>query len=208
MFPNFTTRINIWKGYAISSLLYQSEILVIKIPQIKKFEELEKWFLFHPNLNDNEMKELQIENKLKSNIDFNRLELPKKYGGMNLKRIEQIFSASKSKFIIRAFEFKNKDKPCFNLLFEKSELLFLKRAKGDLVHPLFTTQEKTPKLALNSWKWFYQANKVYNLIDKQTTFFPRVGDTVYDWFDKTFIHFGKEEDINLYTQSTRLFQLN
>ena len=46
LYPNFTTRVNIWKGYAISSLLYQSELIVITEKQIEQFEELEKWFLF------------------------------------------------------------------------------------------------------------------------------------------------------------------
>ena len=38
LYPNFTTRVNIWKGYAISSLLYQSEVIVITKTQIEKFE--------------------------------------------------------------------------------------------------------------------------------------------------------------------------
>ena len=36
LFPNFTTRVNIWKGYAHSSLLYQSEVITITENQKKR----------------------------------------------------------------------------------------------------------------------------------------------------------------------------
>jgi len=49
IYPIFSTKVNIWKGYAISSLLYQSEILTINENQIKEFEKLETWFLFKSN---------------------------------------------------------------------------------------------------------------------------------------------------------------
>ncbi len=132
LYPNFTTRINIWKGYAISSLLYQSEVIVITKKQVEQFEQIEKWFLFQGNLNDDEVKSIDDLSNTFSKISLQRLAQPKKYGGMNLRRIEDVFSASKTKALMRAIQDHGKMKPCNILLFERSG--FYLEGGNDIVH--------------------------------------------------------------------------
>eukprot|EP01091_Cochliopodium_minus_P010850 TRINITY_DN2972_c0_g2_i10.p1 TRINITY_DN2972_c0_g2~~TRINITY_DN2972_c0_g2_i10.p1 ORF type:complete len:358 (+),score=91.08 TRINITY_DN2972_c0_g2_i10:503-1576(+) len=50
LFPNFRTRVNIWKGYAISSLLYQSELITITKKQIAIYKEMENYFFLRATL--------------------------------------------------------------------------------------------------------------------------------------------------------------
>ena len=194
LFPNFTTRINIWKGYAISSLLYLSEILVITEKQIKKFEKMEKKFLFEKEMSGS----LDDKEKTNCNISLERLEQKRKFGGLNLKRILNIFSASKSKVIIRSMLEENKNKPCFILLREKSRKLFEKQSKFNTAHPIYTTDVSNTNLERRFWEWFWQANIIYSQIDKDLTFYPQHGQTIFDWFTKKIIHISDEKTKNLY----------
>ena len=188
LFPNFTTRINIWKGYAISSLLYQSEIIIIEEKQIEKFEKLEKHFLFDKEMNG-DLKQME---RINSSISLERLEKPKKYGGYNLKRILEIFSASKAKAVMRAMMSKNNNNPFVQLLLLKSGKLFDKQTEFNIKHPLFTTDERNFGLEKRNWKWFEQSNNEYSQIDKDLTFHPEVGDTVYDWYEEKIIYISDE----------------
>ncbi len=190
LFPNFTTRINIWKGYAISSLLYQSEVITIEEKQIEIFEKLEKYFLFEKEING-DLKEME---RINSSISLERLEQPKKYGGYNLKKILEIFSASKAKTLMRAMNNRSNLKPWNYLLLEKCSKLYDKQSKLNTAHPLFTTDERNVKLEKRVWKWFEQANIVYCEIDKDLTFYPNVGDTVFDWHNEKIINIENESE--------------
>ena len=147
LYPNFTTRINIWKGYAISSLLYQSEVIAITKNQVEHFERIEKWFLFQGNLNDVEVNSIDDLKNTFSKISLQRLALPTKYGGMNLRRIEDVFSASKTKVLMRAIQDHGKMKPCNILLFERSGF-YLKEGGKDIVHPFYLVELKTRNFSL------------------------------------------------------------
>ena len=195
IFPNFTTRVNIWKGYAISSLLYQSEIITITEKQIEKFEKLEKWFLFK-NLSQDLM-HIDKNNPIISNVSLNRLELPKKYGGMNLNKIEKIFSAAKSKNIMRSFLPGNENKICYILLKELIEKVYLKQGRNNVNHPLFSVDIRSNK-AEKEWKWFKQANNIYHLIDKEITFIPKQGDLILDQYDQKIIFLKYNCEVNKY----------
>ena len=177
IYPNFSTRINIWKGYAISSLLYQSEILTITPKQIEEFEILENWFLFKPNL-----KEIPNSKKIKSNISHDRLELSQKYGGKNLKKILTIFSASKTKTLMRSFEEKNKNKNCYILLNQMFRKIYNNQPSNNFIHPLFYANNNDEEYRLNKniWDWYNQASIVHSVLNKTSTFFPSFGNCVWD----------------------------
>ena len=195
LFPNFTTRVNIWKGYAISSLLYQSEVIVITEQQIKNFEKIETWFLFNTIINKELEAEILSENKAK--ISLERLELPKKMGGMNLRRISLVFSASKAKVLMRAMLEENRNKPCYTLLYYKSNNFYKNQAKDAPIHFYHWVNQISTKIN-NNWEWFKQAHKIFNMVDKDTTFNPKIGDTLLDLYENKVIFFHSQEEINLY----------
>ena len=194
LYPNFTTRTNIWKGYAISSLMYQSEVIVITKEQVEKFEKIEKWFLFQGNLNDPEVRSIDDLKTISSKISLERLAQPKKYGGMNLRRIEDVFSASKTKVMMRALQDHGKMKPINILLFERSEV-HLEDVKETIVHPFYLVESTSRKFNQN-WDWYKQASRIFSLIDKDCTTIPEVGDTLLDWHSSEIVYFGDEEDID------------
>lgn len=207
LFPNFTTRVNIWKGYAISSLLYQSEVIVMNEKQIEEFEKMEKWFLFSNNINDVEINSIDDLEKRKSNISLDRLELPKKYGGMNLRRIKDIFSAAKAKVLMRALLKENKTKPFSLLLFEKSELFYEMEKKENLTHLFYWVDENAKKACLQ-WEWFGQAYEIFSKIDKDYTIKPIVGDAIYDLHAREVIYFPSNEEIELYKPQSGTIPVN
>jgi hypothetical protein len=207
LFPNFTTRVNIWKGYAMSSLLYQSEVIVMSESQIKKFERMESWFLFSNNLNDVEINTVSDLKKIIPNISLDRLELPRRLGGMNLRRIEKVFSASKTKVIMRALQDNKREKPCNILLFEKSEEFFKNSiGKDQVIHYLLWVDEDTRKIN-TQWDWFKQASKIYNLVDKDCQFSPKTGDAMYDAEERIVYYFQDQNDIDLYQKQSRTFPI-
>ena len=207
LFPNFTTRTNIWKGYAISSLLYQSEVITITESQIKEFEKVECWFLFSNNLNDSEIHTVSDLKKIIPNISLERLELPKKYGGMNLRRIEDIYSASKCKFLMRALKDDKKEKPCNLLLFEKSEIYNQTlTSKHNTIHMMYWIDEEARNIN-SRWKWFKQANKIYKQIDKDCQFSPKAGDAMYDAEKREVYFFEDQRDVDLYQKMSRTFPI-
>ena len=108
---------------------------------------MEKWFLFHPNYKDNEINSNnQItlltnidKKKFISRVSLDRLEQQKYHGGMNLKQIKNIFSASKSKTLMRSLLSENKNKFCYILLDQMIEKIYIKQPKYNFIHPLFYT---------------------------------------------------------------------
>jgi len=48
------------------------------------------------------------------------------------------------------------------------------------------------------WIWFEQANIVYSEINKDITFHPNIGHTVYDWLKDELIHIQNEEILHKY----------
>ena len=198
LFPNFTTRINLWKGYAMSSLIYQSEIITIENKQINDFEKFEKIFLFEKEVNGN-LKEME---KAKVSISLKRLKKPMRYGGYNLNDITSLFSASKAKVLMRAMQEENRTKPCYYLLIEKMGKLFESQNKNKIYHPLFTSFVDNWK-SNGEWKWFSQANKIYKDIDKDLIFFPQIEQTVYDWHKNKIVHICDEVNKKLYKPKSK-----
>lgn len=197
LYPNFTTRVNIWKGYAISSLLYQSEIITISKQQISKFEQIEKWFLFRGNLNDPEIKSIDDLSNTRCKISLERLAQPKKFGGLNLRRIQDVFSAAKTKVLMRALKDDGKMKPCNILLFERSGYYFSEGSSDMIVHPFYLVDQYSRNFN-NNWDWYKQASKIFSMIDKDCTMVPKVGDTLLDWYENEIIYFDGREDIKNY----------
>ena len=174
-------------------LLYQSEVIVIEENQIRDFENLQKWFLFSNNLNDGEVEKISDLNKLTAKISLDRLKLPKKYGGLSLRRISEVYSAAKTKVLMRALQDNNKQKPCNILLFEKTEELNKKfSSKEDLIHFLYWNEE-TSRSINNRWKWFKQAHPIFNMVEKEFQFNPKFGDTLYDAEDRKIIFFEDQK---------------
>ena len=196
LYPNFTTRVNIWKGYAISSLMYQSEVIVITPQQISMFEKVEKWFLFQANLRDDEVKTVDDLENTYSKITLKRLAQPKKYGGMNLRKIEDIYSASKCKVLMKALQDHGDNKPCNRLLIDSSEMYFKKEGEDAIIHPLYRV-ESIPRLMNSDWDWYNQCSKMYAQIDKDCTMVPMEGDTVLDLHTNEVFHFAEGDGQNV-----------
>ena len=169
--PNFTCRVNLWKGYAISSLLYQSEFLCITPEQVQHLERLQSWFLFHQSRHEGKLEVFSENKRYISNINFDRLAEPKNKGGMNLHRISQVFGASKTKTLVRATTSTRKDQPCYVLIRKRVDQLFQQQAKRNLVHPLFS--EHITNNTSNKWEWFHEAAQFYADLRKRSTFFPQ-----------------------------------
>ena len=111
---------------------------------------------------------------------------------MNLRRIEDVFSASKTKVMMRALQDDGKMKPCNILLFERSEF-YLKEGK-DIVHPFYLVQETSRNFNKN-WDWYKQASRIHAMIDKDCTTVPNVGDTLLDWYKNEIIYFDGQTDL-------------
>ena len=157
----------------------QSEVIVITEKQIDEFERMEKLFLFESNLNDENFIVVSDLPKRKANISLERLSLPKKHGGMNLRRIEDIFSASKTKVLMRALQDEGKQKYCNLLIFEKAEPFVDNCAKDHLIHPFCWFEQNTRNIG-SKWGWYKQASKLFDLVDKDCTYIPEVGDVIFD----------------------------
>jgi hypothetical protein len=153
--------------------------------------------LFQGNINDPEVKTIDDLNNSRSKISLDRLAMPKKYGGMNLRRIEDIFSASKTKVLMRALQDNGKMKPCNILLFKRSGYYFSKESKDQIVHPFYLVEQNSRKFNC-SWEWYKQAYRIYTLIDKDCTTIPEIGDSLFDWHKDEIIYFDGQDDVDLY----------
>ena len=79
---------------------------------------------------------------------------------------------------MRSFLEENLNKPCYILLKEKSSIVY-ENQKQFLIHPLFGIDKYSNVNSTKKWKWFEQALKVYYLIDKEITFYPKLNDTLF-----------------------------
>ena len=136
------------------------------------------------------------------NISLDRLELSKKYGGINLKRILSIFSASKSKTIMRSFEEKNKNKPCYILLKQMMEKIYDNQPKNNFIHPFFYTNAENESYRNNNniWKWYNQAAIIHSSINKTSTYYPStIGDNIWDMEKDIVYNLHSQELLKKYT---------
>ncbi len=174
LFPIFTTKVNIWKGYAISALLYHSEVLCITPEQVRHFEKLEKWFLFTNSHHEGQVVVFQPHKTYTANIRLERLKEPVANGGRNLPIISDVFSMAKAKTLARAMTGERKFLPCYTLIRERCDELYLMQSKHNLVHPLFS-DKNSPK-TLRQWEWFAQAAPAYQKLKKECSTFPQSGE--------------------------------
>ena len=138
----------------------------------------------------------------KKKISLDRLELSKKYGGKNLKRILSIFSASKSKTIMRSFEEKNKNKPCYILLKQMMEKIYDNQPKNNFIHPFFYTNAENESYRNNNniWKWYNQAAIIHSSINKTSTYYPSsIGDNIWDMEKDIVYNLHSQELLKNYT---------
>ena len=136
--------------------------------------------------------------KRKANISLERLSLPmQNYGGMGLRRIEDVFSAAKTKVLMRALLDKNDLKYSTLLIFLKAEKYAAMGAKEDLIHPFCWFQQNTNRIG-KDWPWFKQASKLFNQIDKDCTYFPEIGDSVFDAVKETVTYIEDSNDLFVY----------
>jgi len=122
-FPNFLSRVDCFKSYIQGVLYFHGSFAEFKQEEIKKLENLERWFLFSNDPTFN-------KNRKYSNIKLARLAQDKYSGGENLRLCWDILCNSKSIFGI----------PC---LINKSKNLVL----SQLFHNLAMKKMRT-----HSWK--------------------------------------------------------
>ena len=100
---------------------------------------------------------------------------------MELNKIEDIFSSSKCKVLIRSFQKENKEKPCYILLNEKIDLIFQNSPEEQLYHPKYCNSSQTFGTKYSSFVddlWFDEAFKLYSKIKKSTKCIPVIGELI------------------------------
>jgi len=192
--PNFTTRVNIWKSFAIASLLYSSEIITIENKQIIQFENLEKWFLFSNTNCDTNTFHFDSNKKYIATISLERLSLDKKNGGLSLRKIKDVFSAAKAKVLVRAKQPINKNTPCYILINQKIDEFYQQQPKTKFAHPLFVSFVKPGKYI--EWNWFKQASETYYLLEKEVNYTPKPKELVWNYEEEKPIYFSNQQQID------------
>jgi len=129
---------------------------------------MEKLFLFESNLNDDNFLKINDLGKRRAKISLERLSLPVKYGGMCLRRIEDIFSASKTKVLMRALSDDKNHKFHHYLLYSKTKQFFYNEtAKDDIIHPFLWFEQN-----------YNKPGKYWSCFNKQQSFLPTLTRTV------------------------------
>ena len=128
LYPTFTMKINLLKAYLYSSIMYQSSILTISNDQTILFKRIIKWFLYDVKSDGKKLPPFNIlKKKYTVKVSLDRLSFPKKKGGKSLHDIQNVFSASKCKFLIDFMNDRNSQKTVYLLL--KEELYFFQPTK-------------------------------------------------------------------------------
>ena len=166
MYPIFSVKINLIKGYFFSKLNYSAPFLNITKDQIEVCNNIIKWFLGKTEKNENKIIPYNSDKKYNATISLNRLSFPQNLGGKLLHNIQEIFSAFKTNLTIKmVIELQNqqKKKDCFILL---SHFIDIEYEKQDicLQHPIYNTIHKKP--IKREWEWLQQAEILYSKINK------------------------------------------
>ena len=135
---------------------------------------MEKWFLFSNNKVDN----INNLTKTTSKVSLDRLKLKKENGGLSLRRIKEVFSASKAKLIMKSTLKENENKYCYILLREKLDKEYEKLPKNNFFHPIASNKKQLRKK--NICEWYKQANLTYSKIEKQTHYTPKPGEEIFN----------------------------
>jgi len=115
-----------------------------------------------------------------------------------LLRIEEIFSAAKTKTLIRTTTSERKHVPCYQLIREKADQLYQKQSKNNVQHPLHTHYIASTNC--DQWLWFKQATSIFTNIYKQTTKKPEIGDFIWEFNDDNLIFIHDQHTLEQHEQ--------
>jgi hypothetical protein len=164
--PKFKAKGSHLKSYYFSKFYHIAPFTSINNTQAKEIQNAIRWFLFHDDIKYND------EICYSAKISKKRLS-QKSPLGLNIPEIQEIFDASKAKFL---YEANNNNKDWHSLL----NILILKKFstnpnKTEDIYPLFyyNSNNKITKVSKNSnWLWFDQGMRIYQNIQKNIKFTP------------------------------------